>query len=381
MKNNAIVKLAYLQILVCAILLLAPIVILVVFDKPAPFGGRSVLDLPSLNALLTDSNDGRAIMSEALQERMWVKKWSISIRNSMDLELFGFVDTPQVVSGLDGFLFSKKSLRRFSCDFRPLSQIEIEPFADALSLAETAQTKLFLAVSPNKASVHTGQLGGRATPYSRCYFQKSMEQRATYSKAMDRFYVDHLQSVALLRLSSGEAYYRGDTHWKEHMGLAIIQDLYLAVSGIDPGFIQLPVDYAGIRRGGDLERQLIIARNDHAIGPDILALEQRLLSLDKISGITLILHDSFYQTKKELISKIFERVTFVHMDDAADAISLESPVHGDFFSAVENAENIIVSVAERNVRSRLRKIGPFLREEMMRRNRGLDAASQREANY
>lgn len=363
-----------MQLVVCAILLVSPVFILAVFDEPKPFGGSSFREFPSFSSLWTDSSDGRDVLAEALAERMRVKKWSISTRNWIDLEILGFVDTPQVVSGLGGFLFSRKSFRRFSCDFPAISHEETEPIEAAIALAEAAKIRLFLVVSPNKATVHTEHLGGRTEFYSRCYFQKSREQRDAYKRVSNRFYVDHLQSVQQLRSSSGEGYFRGDTHWKEHMSLAIIQDLYVALLGIDPEFLKLPVEYGKVRRGGDLERQLIIARMDLAMKPDIWALEKRLLSLDKVSANTVILHDSFYQNKKQLISKIFEQVTFIHLEDAEAAFSEEGRVRGEFFSAVENAENIIVSVAERNVRSRLRKLAPYLEAEMLRRSHVLEPA-------
>lgn len=337
------------------------------FDEPKPFGGSSFRDPPVFRSLLSDSNAGRDALSETVQERMWVKKWSVSARNWFNLEVLGFADTSKVVSGLEGFLFTKKSFRRFSCDFPAISAQEIEPFESAMALAESSQSKLLLTVPPNKATVHTEKLGGRAALYSQCYFQRSREQRAAYSRAAGRLYVDHLPSVQRLISTSGEGYYQGDTHWQPHMGLAVIQDLYLALHGSDPGFMQLPVEYQKTRYGGDLERQLLITRSDRAMRPNVRALEAHLLKLEKIPQKTVILHDSFYKNRKGLISKIFDQVIFIHLDDAMAAISESGEKRSEFFSVVENAEYIVVSVAERNVRSRLRSISPFLQEEMARR--------------
>jgi len=362
--------LALLQLVICVVLFCAPLVMLAVFDNPKPFGGKSFQAFPPAAALVHDSSSGRDALADALQERMWAKKWSVSARNWFDYKVLDFVDTPKVVSGLDGFLFTKKSLRRFSCDFRAVTREEFEPFVQAVSLAKRAQVRLLLAVSPNKGTVHAEHFGGRLNAYSRCYAQKSREQRTLYSQKVGQGYVDHLQSVLQLKSRSGEGYFKGDTHWKPHMVLAILQDLYLALDGSDPGFIELPVEYGKVRIGGDLENQLIIRRADREMKPVRRALGRRLKALHKIPQKTLILHDSFYQTKKELISNIFDDSAFFHLDDAMEAISGGGALRDEFYSAVSDAQIIVVSVAERNVRSRLRKLSPFLLEEMLRRNSG-----------
>lgn len=361
--------LMYLQIGVCVALLSAPILLLLAGSSPAPYEGRKFSGFPEFSSLLVHKPDDRERAAEAALERMWFRKWSISLLNGISLNALGYVDTGGVVSGSGGYLFLKRSIDTFSCDAEVARPENLASLASSIALAPRAGVDLRIAIAPNKATVHGEQLAGRAQLYSECYDTQSVHQRRAYSDAAGAALIDHLSTILAMKERTGEAYRRGDTHWMPHVRLAVLQDLYYSLTGIDAGFHDLPVVALAPSPSGDLLRMLAISRSEAQLGPDKKALGRFAGSLEKVPGKTVILHDSFFRTMKRELRLLFEEVTFIHMDEVKDAVE-SGDSDSAVYEALGSADTIIVSVAERNVDRRLKSVGPVLESQMTRRSGG-----------
>ncbi len=214
-------------------------------------------------------------------------------KNLVQAYVFGTIDTPAVIGGLDGWLFYREQFRDSACPPDPVPYVTAaNSVATAQALAELVGVHLVWAMAPDKSVVHPEKLGPRVVAEAPCRLATATLFRETLRRLAPQV-VDHLE--ALSREPDGPQYYWAtDTHWNRVGYLRAMWQLRQALDGTT-GTLEIVADEAASEvRTTDLPR-LAVGRNATEAGPAAPTEVEKLVLGTPIGGTqgAVVVHDSF----------------------------------------------------------------------------------------
>jgi len=258
--------------------------------------------------LLTPDDNYRNDVARRLVTNSPVGMDAIRTKNTLDFKVFGFVNTTQVVSGEDGWLFYKPSFSPDKC-LSPKSAPAILGRIEALrAVAAATGIDLRFSVSPDKEVVYPDKLGPGVTALVGCKLETAREWRRMVKRAGSSL-IDHLD---VLRHDFNDAllYLRTDTHWNDLGKVRILGQLarvYLGTS-LSPD----PIPSGEATRKNDMLNTILRTKESEtfAIYNDFLENVASTKIKNKITSM-LIVHDSFYALSKDFLAALFAEPSYV----------------------------------------------------------------------
>lgn len=214
-------------------------------------------------------------------------------KNLVQAYVFGTIDTPAVIGGLDGWLFYRDQFRDSACPPDPAPYVSAaNSVATAQALAELVGVRLVWAMAPDKSVVHPEKLGPRVLAEAPCRLETAALFRQTLRRLAPQV-IDHFE--VLSREPDGPQYYWAtDTHWNRVGYLRAMWQLRQALDG-SAGTLRIVADEAAREvRTTDLPR-LAIGRDATEAGPAAPTSVERLVLGTPIGGTqgAVVVHDSF----------------------------------------------------------------------------------------
>ncbi|XSG82634.1 MAG: alginate O-acetyltransferase AlgX-related protein [Methyloligella sp. ZOD6] len=299
-----------------------------------------------LAALLASDDDYRKGLLKKVMTDSPAGMMAVRAKSTFEYDIFGYVETDQVISGDDGWLYYKPQFFDGTC-------LDLELIAQGLDLVEAltavasgAGIRFAFSVSPDKSVAQSEHLGTRARAASGCKLPTAEAWRRM-AAANGSHIIDHLAEFRATDLPPGtELYLKTDTHWNEYAQAIAARGWSERWLGIDPG---LPETSDG---------QLIAIRTD--LGTNMLRLDRMELTTSFESfwqgrfqdtvgtGIrnAVILHDSFYARARPSLQVLFRDAEFFdrnHPDEKGLRAAIAARPH-----------YLLVNSVERRVFARLR---------------------------
>ena len=334
----------WLRIIVFAAFVCAPMACLPLFGAPQPYG-RNFTPFPSLSDLVEDDS-ARPRLASALLDRSILRSMAISTEDTIDYAVFGYVDTPLVVSGRNGWLFYKDQFWNGQCVPDQTFETDLAHADTLQDMAAAAGIRLIFSVSPDKATVLPEDLSPAARAYWRCKPENGDRWRALARKIAPRV-IDH--AVALLQAKQAapdeQYYFQTDTHWTPLSGAWARRQLVTAL--MDEPADRMPPPR--VAPGAFLERPTDMGNNML-----LMTLRERVPEIDEGPekavaalaathdfGTTTVVHDSFDAVYSKQFQALFPGSQFfgygqapVSRLAASDTILVDS-VERYFFAHVE----------------------------------------------
>ncbi|WP_291842761.1 hypothetical protein [Maricaulis sp.] len=346
-RSKLTLVLACLTLVCFGAQLLAPFLTYMVVGAPRPYEGRNFDAYPRSGQLLDNDSEAREQFAGAFEDRLLLRKLSIGLKNWLSFRLFGVVDTPQLVSGTDGFFYLKRSLEPFDCDTEEEIVNRLASFELYMAIAANSGEDLLVTMSPNKASVTPDALRGRVGVYAQCYgrlsrFAAQEMERRDYGQ-----FINHQPSIEALIRETGEGYFRTDTHWQHHIQLAVMTDLYShARPGGAPVFSTAHIE-AGDPARTDLASNLGWDHGEPTLEVSTEDWSRIAAEAGPIEGRTIIFHDSFYGGMSRRWPEFFEDAEAVDLSRLSATRYLASTASRDLFTTLEAADRILINLVER----------------------------------
>ena len=207
------------RIVLFAGLICGPVLALLAFGPVAEYGFRFTRT-PDLNALFDDAPEARKTLGDFVLDRSVVKREAISLHNRFLYGVVGYIDTPFVVSGRDGWLFYKPELFNGACLSEASATRSLAHIDTMVDVAAAAGIRLVIAVAPDKSIVYPEQLHPRARAYWKCRAESGAVWRRLASSRSPA--VVDLAAPILAAKDDYPAlmYFRTDTHWTR-LGAAV----------------------------------------------------------------------------------------------------------------------------------------------------------------
>ncbi len=235
-------------------------------------------------------------------------------------------------------------------------------FSTYKNAAEEGEKEWIFLVAPDKGAVLDHRLEGRAGWAAAC----SRKARPEFRSALDATGVSFDLAPMLIEADQadpGRWYYEHDSHWTFDAGGLVAERI---VEHFDPG-IFVPEEITPIQRSlpirGDIYSRLGILKLRDDPDP-VQASLRSAVTTDRsevqiggtrtvrtylssgegarVSGRTVVVHDSMMNFAERQLASYFEHVDFIHWDDLAKA---------DFFTRVANADRVISVRVERSINS------------------------------
>lgn len=290
----------YLKILVVISALLAPGLIFVISGPAASFEQKKQANFPTPVSVLLPAPKSREQLADAIFERSKAKRWSIQLVNKFQLNVLGFVDTPKVISGSGQWLFFKPPFEAWECSNHQNLQERLERFSFLMDLITASEIPLVFALAPNKASIESENLGGRAHRYQDCYLKFEQYFTDAVSGISGLHFVDHSK---VLRHAPGgpHTYLEYDTHWKRESGLKALNQLFESRAGI----LGIPLYRTTSKQEPApmdiLNTMLLLNRNETVSVPVSRKPSAKELRSARLAPNVLFIHDSFYNRIRNYI--------------------------------------------------------------------------------
>lgn len=265
---------------------------------------------------------------------------AIRTKSDIDLHVFQRVNTPQVISGVDDWLFYKPSFLGGNCIPENDMDVALARSAAMRDIAKAMDIDYQVSVSPDKETVYPEKLGlaevaaGCKTASSRLWRRKTAEAN---SAVIDHLKVmDHNPSDALL-------YFKTDTHWNELGKTRALRQLANIYLGRDVPAPKGP--------SGEKSKTTDIVRNMLRLGDrEPYSTYDSYWDKDFATAVgaripgAVIVHDSFYLAAQQGLNKLFKDPVFINYnsptfdDDTKAAVAkkpkyiLVNSVERSFFS-------------------------------------------------
>jgi len=293
------------------IFMASPTVAILLFgvDKEQAKSARPVI-LDS--TLLSNSDEARNRLISAIMKRSPARREAIKRYHWIQYYLLQYIETDQIVSGKDGWLFYKPQFWKGHCLSERLIRSTLQRVDLLQALGEASGLEIIFSVSPDKASVHPEMLHSRTNALVGCKLKSSDAWRKAAFVLAPRL-VDHRQALlSELRMlrAAGDArfiYYATDTHWNWHAAPPVIGDILNSM-------------------GIDKTEQVVVHHDKRPIRTD---LRNRMLLLDELEpnatdrivvrrpsqtpGEVIFIHDSFYAKIKKELTAVFANARFFHI--------------------------------------------------------------------
>lgn len=303
------------------------------------FENRRAAERPDWSAAQLVDAEAWAGLSDWLRDGIPLRSQAVSIDAWVDLYVFGDSPSGAVLMGPAGDLFLKGSLV-WPC--APAARTDrvmaaLDELADGLA---ARGTPLYVALSPNKASLQADRLPEIGRRMDRCGSTRRAALRARLSKSEAFTWVD-LWSVFEAEAANDDPLFpKQGRHWSPRAGLlqarAIVQAIDEAVWSeaavvrrdellVEPA--ELPLRFMHLELGvaqsdWTVERSgLVVHHERRRLGPgtfrkvDVYRVDEGELPV--VPGRTVIVYDSFMDRSRDVLSLYFESVEFVHWGDVA----------------------------------------------------------------
>lgn len=294
-------------------LLTAPVVSLSVWGYQDLEADRPHWDALSNPALYAGPDRYRSTAARQMIENTPFGAWGIALKSKFDYWVLGAVNTPKVISGIDGWLFYKPGTMQPACWTDDYITLLLDSMEVRRIVAEGAGVDLRFAISPDKAVVHPEKLGRRGRGLAGCKLENARHWRRL-ARAGGYHLIDHLE-VLEPHTDERPLYYRTDTHWNETGLVLAFRQLYEAYLGTDPG---PSAWYEGMHHEptGDLAHMLGLGEVEN-FGPKPASNGARQWNPPSAanSAKAFVLHDSFYKHFKGAIEQIFPNGQMIRMDN------------------------------------------------------------------
>ena len=296
-----------------------PAICLPLLGAPPPYG-RPFTPFPNALSVIA-TTEGRATLSMALVERTIFRALAIEAEDSVLYRGLGYIDTPLLVSGVADWLFYKQQFWNGQCLVPENISVALAA-ADVLQdVAEAADIRLVLSVSPDKVTVYPEKLNPRARAYWHCRQESGAVWRTLARQIAPRI-IDHAEPILRARQidPDGEFFFHTDTHWTPLGASLARRQLVAALIGgtVD----ELPLPRPRLQPGAYLERPTDMADSMLLLGlpervPQIdpapeQALAARSATIDY--GATALVTNSFYAAYRDQFAALFPRAQFLTLD-------------------------------------------------------------------
>jgi len=296
--------------------------------------GTSQTEFPPLLKLIAPRSKGREKIADAIFDRSLLQREAVAMRNRFSWYQLGFIEERRIVSGAPGWLFYKPAFAAWDCSKHESARSGLQRLAFLLELAEANSLSLAIASAPNKASIQSREVVGRAKHRSRCYFEFEREYRAMMRRYASSRLIDHAV-VLEPRTRTSEPYLRLDTHWARLASFAAISQLVKesGVGNLPP--LDLPRFME--EKSTDLGNQMLLLDEqvfDQAVSvAGIMNADQAPGSSEEI----VILHDSFYHGARDYLEAMIPGVRLVNYRNAEEELPSLEDVDFLILESVERA--------------------------------------------
>jgi hypothetical protein len=313
-------------------------------SDPAGYENRRLAAFPSFGpGNVSDATAFRDV-DAALRDRLGMRQHVVraigdAAKNKLNVSL-----SPQVVLGDGGTPFTAEDFT-LPCD-SAFDPGQVRSGLAALDTVGAAHDRsIMVAVTPDKSSILTGQLGGLGQYLMSCSDQVRTRTRATFPEDGTGPVLTMWDRMAAVERSDpGQVYQHGDTHWTSRGALVFSQALLarLAAAG------DAPRDLAGQPKGtrapdqyddADLYRMMGTPRQERvpvwlvnrpevkvkakvvrtASGRGMPVYRSTAKDPDDdvplVPGRTLVVHDSFFARAEGQLAPFFEQLTVLHWAD------------------------------------------------------------------
>ncbi len=223
--------------------------------------------------------------------RLWALRW----KNRFDADLMGYIDTEDVVSGVDGWLYYKPQFWGGRCVpegeyLRALNRARV-----LSELMAAADRRLLIAIAPDKFAVHPEYRHPRAAWYHHCKQRSSDLWRRLAAERLPGL-IDHRVPMMEPPYADDRKYWDAGTHWNQ-LGAALAFQQLLQRLG---GGVELEPSDVGLAnpeiRSPDMAGKMLLL-NRTSTGPSVSAdwIASLQRSIQGVGASPLVVHDSFYE--------------------------------------------------------------------------------------
>jgi len=336
-------RIAHLKIALFVLVLVAPVAVLLLYGAVESYG-REHPEFPAIDKMLRGKKGRMDQFGDAVLQRSELTKLAIEFRSWVAYRLVGFVDTTQIVSGEDGWLFYRPEFTDARCIDEASAAAALRRLAVLVDMGRAAGIDLFVSIAPDKSTIYPEMLNQRMRGYWRCREQNIATLRRLMKRWMPEM-IDHAEALRAEKAAHPERplYYFGDTHWSPYGAAIALRQLLVAVFPDRPIAAPQPT---GETRGhrADLSKMLLLALEEQVATLDP-AIENDLATLnrDPDGYRTVIAHDSFYAMLMPQLRAVFPDVrTFHFVQDS-----------GELGPPTLSANRLIINVLEQTLLPRI----------------------------
>lgn len=299
-----------LTIILFCIWLIVPAASLFVFDRNETIGNKPVKTLANAKArLLSGDAENLEYVMDAIFERSAVTFQAIRAKNALLFYGFRHIDTDDLVSGRDRWLYYKPQFMLSECEPGYYDrQIEVAANGAAVfaAMADVVGTRVIYSLSPNKVRVQPEGVDRRVLAYAGCQAQNE--------EALDRIFAEFMpEAIFHYRVMPKDAappqgyFFRNNTHWNFVGFTNAMYQLKHAIEApaepYTPPVLDVSETKVERRSMSTTSNMLLLDMNEK--GPLFETPPFAPSSPDwpiKVDGLAVVVHDSFYAFYPELTS-------------------------------------------------------------------------------
>lgn len=274
-----------------------------------PYGRKPFTTVEKPVAAMT-SGDAESYkkLANAQFERSWFVREAISTKNKALYFLFRYIDTNQIISGRDGWLFYKSQFADGACLDKRTAQRLANAIATTSSMALSIGIPVTISMSPDKSVIYPEKVHPRAAYLSACKDKSSETLRDALASRVPAF-IDHKQPIVenRSRHPSEDLYYQTGTHWNALGSYYALRQLSAQLLRQDEESFPVPLlsEASGkTQHNTDMAEILGLEKTEPKVRIIASQLEAIGSALKLLPGRTVIVHDSFYGSTK--ISRFFK---------------------------------------------------------------------------
>jgi len=319
----------------------------------------------NVSEVLSASNKPLALkeISDAITERSNLTRRSIQANYWVRYNIAGYVDTDEIISGQQGWLFYKEQFSGGNCIKARVYARVLRRMKVYSDLAKQTDLNVIFSIAPDKSQIYREYLSPTSFHYVGCSQQNGILWREL-SKGIFPELIDHKLDIMdekanrIVIQKDQLLYYKIDTHWNATVAPLVIKRLVSSIG--DDTKIIIP--------DTNLLTRAILKIPDML---NVMLLQDRLerVSMDGFDipvtnsdgAATYIVHDSFYNVIKMELDMAFNYPNFFRM----------STDRGKYPNRIMNAEAVALVVVDSVERQFFRKFrNPYhpLYEAILGRN-------------
>jgi len=327
-----------------AVFLAAPVGSLVTMGlDPAAERAITLTELTSAKLLTPNDEKYRNDVARRLVSNSPVGMDAIRAKNALDVKVFGFVNTSQVISGADGWLFYKPGFQNGACMSEHDIGVMLGHVEALRMIAKGIGIDFRMSVSPDKEVVYPEKLGPAAAAATGCKILSSRLWRRI-AKTSKSSIIDHFDVMGH-DVTDDLLYFRTDTHWNELGKLKAVRQLVFELTGRK---VDGPILASGqVMHATDMPNRLL--RIDHEEAEetydDYVSRTFPDDSNQKIAD-TFILHDSFYGVSYDLLKHVFLNPLFLSYGNENIELEVRNAL-------AKSPKHVLVNTVERNMLSKI----------------------------